>query len=342
MAMEVNEILVQQKQAYQNKLLKKYQAAYAQMSRTLSETEKVDLVEEIKQLESLIQATQKEINELRAPQRSTSENYRQVSRTWEEELHKINYSKVESALNTVFKPLKRREGSALFFIRKSQDMGGKWCVQKIKHHIQSDLGSGLVPRSIGFSSFQNADAVGVLSRLAERYTIDIPVEPNNLKGCTQAIIKRILDSLESGQIFLLEIQLYRLQPHDSFLKWFVNDFWMPLVSQLPAISSQKRNIRLMAVLTVQGGTVSKGCLSSDLCCNKRNFNGSKIFELTLQRWTEPEICDWLFDFSGLTTQVERLNDAQIEQMAENIYHVTGGIPNKIYHELMNAMTQCAS
>ncbi|MBE9070538.1 hypothetical protein IQ260_28235 [Leptolyngbya cf. ectocarpi LEGE 11479] len=340
--MEVNGLLIQQKEAYQKTLLKKYQAAYAQMSKTLSDTEKINLEEEIKQLETSIQATQREINELRVPQKSESESYRQLSNVWEEELHKINYSKVESALNTIFKPLKRREGSALFFIRKSQDMGGKWCIQKIKHRIQSDLGSGLVPRSIGFSSFQNADAMGVLSRLAERYIIDMPVEQNNLKGCTQAIIKRIIDSLESGQIFLLEIQLYRLQPHDSFLKWFVNDFWMPLVSQLPAISSQKRNIRLMAVLAVQGGTVSKGCLSSDLCCNKKNFNGSKIFELTLQRWTEPEICDWLFDFSGLTAQVKRLNDDQIEQMAENIHYVTGGIPNKVYHELMNAMTHCTS
>jgi hypothetical protein len=340
MAVEISETIIQTKEAHLQVLAKKYQAAYAQKAKALNETAQVSLDQEIAQLESEMQKTQDEIDELRKPQQSRNVNYRKEFVDWEEDLHKIDYSKVESSLNQVFKSLKTQEGSALFLLRKSRSMGGKWCIQKVKRRIQEDLGTLVAPCEIGFTASQQASSVAFLSRLAERYSVDIQPTPSNLSSCTHAIADHIIGSLTSGNIFLAEINLYTLNPQDSFLEWFVKDFWLSLVGRLPAISRQKKKVRLIAILAVRD-SIPKACLPSAICCKKANFDGGKILELPLQKWKKEEICDWLFNFSGLTAQSTPLGDTEIDAMAQNIHAVTNGIPHDVYHELMDAMTQHA-
>lgn len=340
MTMGMNEDPIQMLQNTLQLLFAKYSAALSQKSRTLNDVDKVVLDQQIKQIESEIKTTQAALDALRLLQSSPSRNYRQVSRGWEEELHKIDYSRVESGLNTAFSALKQREGSALFLIRKSRPMGGKWCIQKVKHHIQSHLGNVIVSRSIGFSAFQKMNSVEFLNRLAEQFAVDVQPTPTNAQSYIQTIIDKIFNSLTSGNIFLLEIDIYTLNPQDTFLTWFVNKFWLPLVSQLPAVSSHKHKVRLIAILAIRS-SIPKPCLPATICCNRSSFNGGKILELKLQKWTEVEIRDWLFEFSGLTVQSNRLADEAIIQMAEYIHQETNGLPNDVYHELMDAMTQCA-
>lgn len=340
MIMDVNQILIQSKETHLQGLVKKYQAAYAQKNKTNSDVDQVSLDETIHQLEAEMQTVQAEIAQLRKNQQSSAQNYRQATRAWQDDLHKINYAKVTSLLNTVFSQLQRQEGSALFVMRNSRSMGGEWCMRKVKQQISSELGTLVAPCNISFAPHQTAKPVAFLNSLAERFPIDPVATPTNLTSAIDRMIDRIFQSLVSGNILLMEINLHALNPQNNFLEWFVNTFWLALVSRLSSISRQKRKIRLLAIVSVRG-SIPRDCLPTTLCCKKTNFSGSKILELPLQKWTKDEICNWLFDFSGLTQQTDQLTDDDIAQIAQTIHDSTDGVPKDVYDELMETMQQYA-
>lgn len=217
-------------------------------------------------------------------------------------------------------------------------MGGRWCTQKIRYQITSNLGILSPPCEIGFPNYQKADSVEFLNRMAERFTVDVRPNRGNIQVCVQALIDSIVHSLIGGHTFLIEVDLYALTPQDDFLEWFVNDFWIPLISRLPTVAAQKRMVRLMAILSV-AGYVPEPCLPQHICCEGAAISDGKILNLPLQSWTELEICDWLFNFSGLTAQLSRLPGLDIERMAKNIHAVTAGEPNKVHDALLTTMTK---
>lgn len=337
---DINEIFIREKEKYQKSLIQQYQAACAQRLATRDDSDKVVLNEKIAQLEQDIQATQAKLNELKAAQQTSSSHLRQKTVNWEDQIHAINYNKAKKTIETVFKGLKQREGSALFLMRKSRSMGGKWCAQKVKHQIRQELGSMLMPCEVGFSHHQTVGAVEFLRDLAQRYSVDAQSEIVDVRSFSEKVIGCIIDSLVSGNILLMEIDICALSPQDTFLVWFVNGFWGPLNIRLRAVASQKQRIRLIALLSVQG-TIPRTCLPVEICCKKTSFNGGKILELPLQKWTEQEICNWLFDHSGLTRQAVPLPNEGITRMAKSIHSVTNGLPRDVYHELMEEMKNCA-
>lgn len=344
MTMEMNDAFLQaQIQAKENDwrlLLERYKAVNAQKLKTLNDADRVPLNEDIRQLEEDIKKVQLEITEMRKTQQSSEHNLRQATHAWQENLHKINYAKVTSTLNTVFGKLKRQEGSALFVLRNSRSMGGEWCMRKVKQQISSELGTLVAPCNISFAPHQTAGDVAFLNSLSERFPIDPVATPTNLTSAIERMVDRIFQSLVSGNILLMEINLYALNPQNSFLEWFVNTFWLALVSRLSSVSRKKRKIRLLAIVSVRG-SIPRACLPTTLCCKKTNFSGSKILELPLQKWTKDEICNWLFDFSGLTQQTDQLTDDDIAQIAQTIHDSTDGEPKAVYDELMETMNQYA-
>lgn len=335
MTVNINEQLIRDKQKSLALLMRKFQASMAQKDRALSDSEKVSLGEESNQLWIQVEKMQAEINALEAFQSS----YRKRAQLWEEDFYKIDFSEVESVLTPIFKKLKRKEGSALFLLPKSGAMGGKWCLQKIKSQIQSDLGNRIASCEIGFPSFQSANSSDFLNRMAETFSME-PPSAGNTQNAISDLLDSIANSLTSGNIFLLQVNIYALTPQDSFLNWFVNDFWLPLISRLPVISSKHTRVRLISVVSVQG-PIPSDCLAGNICCERTAMNGGKLLALPLQAWTEDEICDWLFDFSGLLDQANPLANDEIEQMARNIHGVTEGIPKDVYHALIDVMTQRA-
>ncbi|WP_323367965.1 hypothetical protein [Leptothoe sp. PORK10 BA2] len=337
---EFVQIKIQAKEEEYKLLLEKYKQVNAQKLRTLDDVNQVTLNETVRQLEAQIESLLAELDSLRKPQQSSAQTYRQATHAWQENLHKINYVKVTSTINTVFGQLQRQEGSALFVLRNSRSMGGEWCIRKVKQRISSELGTLVAPCNISFAAHQTAGPVAFLNSLAERFPVDPVATPTSLTSTIERMIDRIFQSLVSGNILLIEINLYALNPQNSFLEWFVNTFWLALVSRLSSVSSQKRKIRLLAIVSVRG-SIPRDCLPTTLCCKKTNFSGSKILELPLQKWTKDEICNWLFDFSGLTQQTDQLTDADIAQIAQTIHDSTDGVPKAVYDELMETMNQYA-
>lgn len=334
MTVDVNETFFQAKKNHLKVLNEEYLALYEQMSGTLDAADKVAIKKKIEIKENEIQSLGNEINELRS-------SYRKSSVRWEEKLHRINYKKVGSILKKIFKPLRKKEGAALFVIEKSHAMGGKWCAEKIKHHIYEEIGSRIKHTDVAFATFQSVDELSLLNKLAEFCNDECLFDLVDIEKSIQIISKNIFDSLESGHTFLLEIDIHSFLPDNRFLLWFANDFWAPLTNQLQAISNQKEKIRLIAVMKVRG-PVPKPCLPENICCSRTNFSSCKFLKLPLQKWTEAEICDWLFNYSDLSSERIGLEGDEIKQMARNIHYITQGTPQDVYHFLFEEMTQYAS
>lgn len=336
------EILIKEREIQRESLIRQLTAATNQLIATTDRADQEIIKERISQLENEMRELSKEINQLRLPLQSENVRHRQLSDQWEEDFHKIDYRRVGAVLNQVFRPLKRQEGSALFLIQKGNTMGGKLCVQKIKHAIQGDLGRGIVTRNIGFPSHQIPDIDIFLSRLEEYYIEKHTPEVDSGSIRIQTLTRKIFDSLQSGQIFCIELELFTLSQQSTFLESFVNDFWLPFINQLASVSNESRRIRLIGILSVLG-SVPESCLPETICHQEQRLNDrGTIIELPLERWTETDISDWLFDFSGLNSGVPGLTDTEIFTMAQTIHSVTEGVPKEVYNTLMDAMTQCAS
>ncbi|NES24532.1 MAG: hypothetical protein F6K41_37900 [Symploca sp. SIO3E6] len=56
-------------------------------------------------------------------------------------------------------------------------------------------------------------------------------------------------------------------------------------------------------------------------------------EIPLETWTEEEIRNWLFNFSGLTAPKIGLSAPEIEAMAKSIFAASDGVPGIVYPEL---------
>jgi len=338
MPIDINGQRIREKQQTLAVLLQQYKASEAQKRSALSDADKITIDIKGQQIWTAIEKTQAEIEVLQAAtQKMSARGYRQVSRSWEENLHKINFSEVEALLSPILVDLKRTEGSALFLLERSSDMGGRWCAQKIRYQIESNLGILSPPCEIGFTNYQRADSVEFLNKMAEHFAVDIQPSAENIGDCIQALLDKIVHSLISGQTFLIEVNLFALAPQDNFLEWFVNDFWRALISRLPAVAADKRMVRLMAIISV-AGSIPEPCLPGRICCESTAISDGKMLNLPLRTWTESEICDWLFNFSGLTAHLAHLPGLDIEQMAKNIHSVTVGEPKKVHDELLTTMT----
>jgi len=336
MTVNANEELIRINEDYLEGLLKKMKAAYADKSKSMSDVDKISIDLSIDQISDEIKSTQSEIRKLKISQQGTSVRHRHIAQVWDEHLHKINYSRVNTLIRPIFDDLRQQEGSALFLLRKSRSMGGRWCRQKVKAQIDQELGSRLMPCEVGFTHHQSATSVEFLSSLAQRFAIDAESSLGDVNYFTKKLTAHIVDSLVSGDILFLEIDICTLDSQANFLEWFVQHFWDGLTGLLPVVSLQKRKIRLIALISVRG-SIPRKCLPSAICCKKSNFSGSKILELPLQKWSEKEICNWLFDFSGLTNMNNPLADNEIVHMAKSIYAQTDGIPKDVYDELRDSI-----
>lgn len=138
----------------------------------------------------------------------------------------------------------------------------------------------------------------------------------------------------------LSTTTYLFEDKNSFLEWFVQDFWSELINQISVRRKQHPYIKIVGVIAVRN-VVPKAALSPAVCCTKQTFDNIKMLELPLQKWSDKEIYEWLwkhFKLSGLG-----FDQSRIQQMAKSIYEESDqGEPCKAYAQLMEALRQSVS
>jgi uncharacterized protein YoxC len=240
--------------------------------------------------------------------------YRNAGNHWEDNLHRIDFAKVTKNVGEICQQLENQEGAALFLLQNSQAMGGKWGVRTIKDRLQ-DLGTWYPPLEFAFSPHQTVNSRDFLCAVAQKFNGSMDYDTES-KLVTE-LIKKIYGALCGGQVFLIQIEIPYLDAKSTFLEWFVDQFWCPLVRQLPLVGETSPLVKVFAVITVRG-TVHKACLPEHLCCPKRQFHSEKVLNLPLQKWTEAEIRNWLVRFSGLMSPAVGMTRPEVDQMAQSV------------------------
>ena len=333
----INEKRIRKKKEHLKVLLQQWELASNQLIATLNQSEKPSIQKTIDDLEKEIDELDNKIKKLQLSsfQGDTDKVYSNHSRNWEEKFPKIDFKNTNKILKSTLDKFEDQEGAALFLLQNSRSMGGHWCIKNIKSQLQG-IGKWYSPCEFEFLSHQEANPSDFLNYLAQKFA----VQPcDQIPTYTERIINNICESLCNGNILFIQIDIYDLNSQDTFLDWFVQQFWCTLLRRLPEISKKHPSIRFVAVLSIRG-SIPKDFLLSDLCCKNYNFDSKKFLELPLKKWTNEEIKNWLFKFSGLTAIGVTLQE--IERMAENIHRVTKGKPDEVYKELMEAMSKRVS
>jgi hypothetical protein len=311
-----------------------YEKLIDQITRTNNDADRNRLNREAESILEEIENRERELKKLNL----SGGNYRQSSSHWEDNLYRINFSSVKTQLRNICQQIEDQEGAALFLLKNSQAMGGKWSLKLIEQSLQA-LGTWYPPLEFGFLQHQIANPADFLSAVAKRF--DAQISENSETQTVTELIRKIYGALPAGHVFLIQIEIPYLDAKSTFLNWFIRQFWCPLVRELPVVSTISPQVKVFAVLKVRG-TVDDACLQENLCCPQEQFDCERALELLLQPWTEVEIRNWLVQHSGLMSLAIGLTRPEVERIARTIYQVSQGRPIDVYHELMNTMSSKVS
>jgi hypothetical protein len=336
--MDFNQLKLNQKQKRLTILIEQYQCACDELNVDKNKFQAPIIREQIKQLENEIENIQQEINDLRDQSILNEEDRnsvekRNLSKKWEDELHKIDFSKASKSLDSICAKLENQEGAALFFLQDSNTMGGKWCIKKIQDRLQQ-LGNWYPPVIFVFPARPIINHLEFLYGMAREFNIS--TEQTSESQLIYGLINKIYTALRGGHVLFIHVEIPSINDKTKFLDWFVNCFWCPLVQKMPMMSIESPLVRIFAVISIRGA-IDKKHLPMDLFCQKKLFDQEKITELTLQNWTEVDIRNWLIKFSGLMSPPIEMKRQEVCDMAQSIHQVAGGTPRQVYDELMREM-----
>ena len=305
-------------------LSEEYGAAMKQIGNKLNNVDRIKLKREADEIYEEMEEIDSQIEQL-----DQTESLQELPKL-NKNLHQIDFKEVKKTMDKI---LTTKFGSganaALFLLQKSYSMAGGLYIKGLLDHLSID--HRIVKHClIDLPSRQGATTEQeVLDAIAEYFQ---PIDRiTDLSQYSQAIVKNIQAFSESGSVVFFDIRDWdKLHSQERLLSWFIDGFWLPLSQQLPSISEKYRRVRFIAIICAES-TLSDECLKLPHYCNVKNFETHKIIKLTLKRWTERDLSDWLERYSGLPAE-------EINQMAKRIYRVSErGIPQlavgKLKHEL---------
>lgn len=274
-----------------------------------------------------------QMTELEAQLKSSGINYNERYKKWEENLPEINFSQANRIFSNIFDKFFVEGGAAFFLLQNSRSMGGKWCVEKIKAHLKYK-GGVWSPREVGFLSWEQPNQFEFIIRLGASF--GIKVDSNNLEQSTKTIIDKIYESLQINSTIFIEIKIFSIDNQPIFLDWVINNFWISLISKLLEIRDDLPLVKFIAVMTVET-PIPSDCLPP-LILAEKEFQSQSFFEIELCNWTEIEIKNWLYKFSGLVDHGRQREE--IERMARAFYQESQqGRPIDVYSLLTGELTR---
>ncbi len=283
---------------------------------------KIDhLVEEINRLEEKLYSL---------PSKSTIQGSKEQIQQWNLHFPKINFKEVIKIINLLNDSFtEKRHGAALFLLQHTKLMAGNLCIERIKNDLAGTTGD-FQHYAIAFSSCDRMDEITMLRKLDEHIN---PMQQKNknevveqiqIEEYNTAVVERLIGSLHTGSVRLLELKAWNISEDTNFLHWFVHEFWASITSSLLTLSDYP-DIRIFAIINVKTD-VSRNWLNMDFYCKLENYDAKKIIELPLEHWTEDEIYRWLVRYSSVG-----LSNQALKMITKNIFKASNkGIPHLAY------------
>ncbi len=127
-------------------LIQQWQAANDQRDATLNNADRVPLDKQIAALEEEIEKTEMRLAEMDS--QSGDPNRQHLD--FEDKIHRIDFGEVKDLIKDVVSHAKRDGAASLFLLQNSIAMGGKWCLDAIRHELTQNT-LDFKPYPIGFT-----------------------------------------------------------------------------------------------------------------------------------------------------------------------------------------------
>lgn len=277
--------------------------------------------------------TEREKIEVKLAELDSENSDRNVrDRGLEKILQKIDFTQAKKNASLIRDRLKKDGGSVLLFLQKSKKQMGHYCVEEVINVIMGDqvidgqvVGSyRRIPVDLG-SAISQCNETEFLIRLASHFNIQ--EESTDIKVLSQKLREKIRASIDCGTTIFLEINsLDDLLEKEGFLKWFIEEFWKPLIDEVTAISKKYRSKLIVALIADSQILPDR---PSAYFCDDKTLDFYKMLELSLPNWTVDDIYDWLILFRSVLPGMQEKTESELVQIAKKIYRDSEGTPESV-------------
>lgn len=304
-------------------LVTEFEIVSQQIDETNDEVERSRLTRKSDNIYAELKAIDRELKQIDI--KSSSPNIRYLS--LEQDLPKIDFNEIMESIDQMIREFRKgAKGDALLLIQESFAMCGDLCIRRIQETLKQETGD-FKHIEIEFSPEGYLDKIGFLNKLADYFNIDFTKAPEKFEqDFVKMIIEKICSSIQGGSILFLEVRKWDELPcQEDFFKWFITEFWTPLIVCLENITKTYRHVKFIAAI-IADTEFSSDCL--DLPCFSPQDNSFRMLSLPLKNWTFEEIQDWLECYPGL-------HNSRSSQLANRIYKASQkGLPQLVYTALM--------
>jgi hypothetical protein len=323
-------------------LVQQYEAASAQLNRTLAEADKVPIRNQIAHFEAEMTRVAGEIDALKQG-RHLPAAVQRPSRTVS--YHEIDFVEPWRDLRTIFDDYVdlRDGGGALLLLPDYETLCASLLVQRLRHWLDEKRYGALVYHPVQLLDLEPLSGAQLLRRLGSRLNCDAPVQDGeDLTPYLRRQLDTLVDSLSADQVLLLEINVVPdLYAAEVFVQWFLDAFWTPLLAALKRAAVARPYLRCITLVAADTPMpeplplADRYCASGDYCADAvRQFA-----HLPLGRWEIDDIDRWMRRHSGLYAP----GDPQIRMQAESVYaRSRHGEPIRVWQNLRNLIEQRAA
>jgi len=303
-------------------------AIEAQLEGTLSAVQEIKLHREAENILKKIEELDEKLRELDAETTSTP-HVRELN--IERTFSKIDFHRARKIATGIHHDLKKEGGAVLFFVQKAKKQMGQYCVDEVLNilmgdqiidgQIYGDYRRFSIDLGSAISEYNEAE---LLTRLASYFNLEVT---SDLSQVSKALRHEICASLSVGCTLFFEIRsLDDLIEQESFIHWFLQDFWQPLVA---AVDTLKGHYRSKVIFALMADSQILADCSLNYFCEEQSFNPGKILELPVPDWTVQDIRDWLIRFGNVFDRTRTLTEQDIDQIARRIHRDSEGTPESV-------------
>ena len=210
--------------------------------------------------------------------------------TFKENLPQIDFDEVMDEVDKLIKCFRQDRGDVLLLLQESLSMSGDLCLQRIRDAFKCKTGD-FRSYELEFYLGNDLNEYGWLDQLG-RY---VDLTGSNPEELAKSVIEKLCQSVKSGSIILLEIRKWDDLPcQEETLAWFMEFFWIPLVSRLDNRTKYPR-VKFIAAIIVDT-ELSPACFEQNCLCEEIPLRWLKV---PLRNWTQAEIQEWLELYPGI-------------------------------------------
>jgi len=230
-------------------------------------------------------------------------------------------------------------GAAVFVVQQSYELCGALFAQRVQSLLQhSEQTMDFRSYPIGIGKFQKFDSDTFLQKLNQY--IGVKASVDGAKPTAEELITALCGSLHNGSIRYLDLHITtKVEQGNAFLSWFIEHFWTPLATRAVVKAKQAPTIKFITLIRVDYSLPLESFGRLHHMVQQFNmaqqFDSQKNVALSLPRWTEVDIREWLFKFARIFSPKANLEKAEIDSLAQDIFMRSDqGVPLRIHFALL--------